>query len=153
MNDTINQFINEYRFLSNFSLCEIEYERMIYRSLEAAYQAAKTLDLIERIKIQSAVTPGRAKKLGNAITLRDDWDKIKLGVMEELLRKKFKLGSELSQKLLETGDKELIEGNYWCDGWLGQCFCSKCGNKGENHLGKLLMKIRTDLKIEQVCGE
>lgn len=52
----------------------------------------------------------------------------------------------LKKKLLETGDAELIEGNYWHDNTWGQCYCPRCKNKiGENHLGKLLMKIRESL--------
>ena len=46
-------------------------------------------------------------------------------------------------KLLATGEEELIEGNYWHDTCWGVCNCAKCGDKGENRLGKLLMEVRT----------
>jgi hypothetical protein len=39
----------------------------------------------------------------------------------------------------------LIEGNWWHDNFYGSCTCNKCVNKGENNLGKILMKIREEL--------
>lgn len=41
-------FRGEYDFLSNFYKCNVEHEGVIYSSVENAFQAAKTLDLIER---------------------------------------------------------------------------------------------------------
>jgi len=49
------------------------------------------------------------------------------------------------QMLLDTGSQELVEGNVWHDNFWGNCTCSKCPEPGENHLGKLLMKIRSEL--------
>jgi len=49
-------------------------------------------------------------------------------------------------KLLETGDRELIEGNYWKDTFWG-VYKDPLGHKhGLNHLGKLLMRIRFEIK-------
>ena len=56
------------------------------------------------------------------------------------------VAEDLKEMLLQTGDEELVEGNYWHDVYFGVCSCPKCGNKGENHLGKLLMKIRSEIK-------
>lgn len=39
-------FRGEYDFLSNFYKCNVEHEGVIYSSVENAFQAAKTLDLI-----------------------------------------------------------------------------------------------------------
>ena len=44
------------------------------------------------------------------------------------------------QKLIDTGDIELVEVNSW-----GDTFYGVCNGVGENHLGKLLMKIRKEL--------
>lgn len=74
---------------------------------------------------------------------RKDWDGIKLGVMEEVLRIKFS-DKELRQKLVDTFPHDLYEGNYWGDKFWG---CDYDLN-GENHLGKILMKIR----FEHVMG-
>jgi predicted NAD-dependent protein-ADP-ribosyltransferase YbiA (DUF1768 family) len=59
--------------------------------------------------------------------------------METLLRQKF-AHPELRAKLKETNDAELVEGNWW-----GDRFWGVCRGEGENHLGKLLMKIRAEL--------
>ena len=86
-----------------------------------------------------AETPGLAKKLGRKATIRPDWEKIKLPIMEYLLRQKFG-DKTLKALLIGTGDAELVEGNMWGDTYWGVC-----KGKGENHLGKLLMKIREEL--------
>ena len=48
---------------------------------------------------------------------------------------------ELKQKLLETGNTELVEGNTW-----GDTFWGVYNVEGENILGRLLMKVREELK-------
>jgi N-glycosidase YbiA len=85
-------------------------------------------------------TPGKAKQMGRKLQVRDGWDGMKLQVMEALLRQKF-ADPVLRQKLLDTGDAHLEEGNSWGDVWYGVC-----NGVGENHLGKLLMAIRDDLR-------
>ena len=65
--------------------------------------------------------------------------------MLEALRTKFSIKG-LKEKLLATGDEELVEGNFWHDNFWGVCSCSKCGNKGQNKLGKLLMQVREEIK-------
>jgi predicted NAD-dependent protein-ADP-ribosyltransferase YbiA (DUF1768 family) len=53
----INGFQKEFRFLSNFWPCKVMLDGVIYNSTENAYQAAKTFDVDERIKINN-MTPG-----------------------------------------------------------------------------------------------
>jgi ribA/ribD-fused uncharacterized protein len=86
-------------------------------------------------------TAGHAKRAGRKLKLRKDWDEIKLTVMEEVLKMKFLGNQKLAQKLIDTGDAVLIEGNWWNDTYWGVC-----NDKGENHLGQLLMKIRKELQ-------
>jgi ribA/ribD-fused uncharacterized protein len=134
----IDKFDGVYRFLSNFWPCKVSYEGVIWPSVEHAYQAAKNPSKEYREKILACNTAGKTKALGKRIDLRSDWDTYRLEVMEELLRDKFK-DTELLRKLLETGSEELIEGNWW-----GDTFWGVCRGKGENNLGKLLMKIRKE---------
>lgn len=115
---------------------------MTYPTLEHAYQAAKTLDASQRELIRLAPTPGIAKRLGNKVTLREDWNSLRLDVMRSLLRRKFFPGSELAQKLVDTGQADLIEVNDWQD-----FFWGKCNGRGDNHLGRLLMQLRWDLSM------
>jgi N-glycosidase YbiA len=132
-------FFGEYRFLSNFHPSKVTYDGLDYSSVEHAYQAAKTLDPADRLSIREMQKCGEAKKFGQNVKLRPDWEQIKLSVMEELVKQKFKHKS-LKEKLLATGDAYLEETNYWSDSYWGVC-----NGKGENHLGKILMKVRDEL--------
>ncbi len=143
--DIIDSFKGEYRFLSNFHVCDIEFEGAIYPSTEHAYQAAKTINLDQRLYFQESVkivSCGDAKRHGQKLKLREHWDELKIGIMFSLVSQKFANHLDLRNKLLETKDKILIEGNYWHDRTWGICTCSKCGNKGLNHLGEILMQVR-----------
>lgn len=137
----ITKFKGENRFLSNFEPVWVEFEGKEYPSTEHAYQAAKTLVEEEREKIRLKDTAAKAKRAGKTVTMRPDWDKVKLQVMEELIRQKFQR-DDLAEKLLATGDQELVEGNTW-----GDTFWGVCKGKGENNLGQILMKVRNDLKV------
>jgi ribA/ribD-fused uncharacterized protein len=136
---SIESFTGDHRFLSNFYPCEVFFEGNIYPSVEHAYQAAKTLSQEERERIRSAKTPGDAKKLGRRVTLQAGWDATRVGVMRELLRVKFS-NNVLKAMLLETGDADLVEGNFW-----GDHFWGICKGRGKNNLGKLLMEIRKEV--------
>jgi ribA/ribD-fused uncharacterized protein len=137
---SITSFRGKYIFLSNFYPSPMTVEGIRYATVEHAYQAAKTLDLNEKQIIADCEKPGQAKRLGKKVRLRKDWEQIKLNVMYLLLVFKFK-NPELREKLLATGDRELIESNDWGDYFWGQCM-----GIGENHLGKLLMRVRSEIQ-------
>jgi len=137
----IKGFNGDYRFLSNFWPSPIEFEGITYPTVEHAYQAAKTLDDEIRSYIATLPTPGAAKRSGRGLSLRKDWNDVKLIIMETLLRKKF-YDPVLKGALLATTGNDLYEYNYWHDNYWGTCGCAKCGNHGENHLGNLLMQLR-----------
>ena len=138
----ITEFSGRYRFLSNFVSGPVVFEGHTYPTVEHAYQAAKTVSEDERDLIRSIKSPGAAKRLPK--TVRPDWDEIKLSVMEDLLMQKFSAEPYRSQ-LLDTGEQILIEGNRWHDIFWGRCNCRICEGRGQNQLGKLLMKIRSKL--------
>lgn len=135
---------------SNFAPCEVVYGEVTYPTLEHAYQAAKTMDPDWRQKILEVDTPGKAKRLGQKAPIQPDWDRIRVGVMDDLLRQKFAPGSDFRGKLDATGDDEIVEWNHWHDTTWGKCKCSKCGSKGINILGKLLMDIRDGIQRHYV---
>ncbi len=140
----IDEFQGEYRFLSNFWMCDIKYEGITYTSSEAAYQAAKSLDSRVR-EAFTTVMPGKSKRMGSSVELREDWEEVKLQVMEVIVREKFWHNPELKQKLTDTGDAFLIEGNTWGDKFWG-CTYTKSDPRweGANHLGVILMQIRSE---------
>jgi ribA/ribD-fused uncharacterized protein len=135
-------FTGEFAFLSNFHLCEIEFEGETYPSVEHAYQAAKTVNLDERIAIQRCETPAQAKAMGKTVTLRPRWDRVKLSVMESLILQKFSKHRDLTGKLVGTGNTELVELNYWND-----TFWGKCKGIGKNDLGEILMVVRDRVQL------
>ena len=149
----ICEFEGKYAFLSNFFPSSILYEGIVYPTNEHFFQAMKTLNQEERKKIAAADTPGKAKRLGRHVQLRADWEQIKVDVMRTGLMLKF-TDAELAQKLIDTGDEELIEGNWWHDNTWGSCFCSDCINKpGRNLLGMLLMELRKELVYGKTKSE
>ncbi len=133
----ISSFRDEYFFLSNFYPVEIKLDGIVYPNAETAFQAQKTMDVEERRKFSMLKNPVQAKRLGRKVKLRDDWEEVKLDIMTEIVSQKFLQHPHLIEMLLQTGDEELIEGNKW-----GDRFWGVCKGKGENHLGKILMKIR-----------
>ena len=137
----IDQFRYQWAFLSNFYPCAVFYGLDRYYTVEAAYQAAKTKVPLQRAAIRDAAGPHLAKRLGQRVTLRPDWEQIKREVMSDLLWQKF-TRHDLRDLLLSTGERELIEGNDWRDHYWGIC-----GGVGENYLGRLLMAIREVLRL------
>ena len=133
-------FKDEFRWLSNFTLCTVEFDGDIYFSVEHAYQAAKTFDLVKRKLIRES-TAARAKQIGKTLELIPDWDLIKLDVMCDLLMQKFSQEPFRSQ-LIATSDCYIEETNWW-----GDVFWGVCSGKGLNHLGKMIMKIRANLQM------
>lgn len=139
----IDRFDGDYDFLSNFHMHPVTLDGVVYPSNEHAYQAAKTLDQAEREYVRTRTTPGLAKKAGRRnVTLRPDWDQVKLGVMEDLCRQKFQ-DPQLRKLLLATAPHDLVEGNWWND-----TFWGVCNGRGENHLGQILMGIREEVSNE-----
>jgi len=142
----IAQFKGPYAFLSNFHPSPIHYEGIDYPTVEHAFQAAKTNDQETRKLIAAKDTPGKAKRAGGRRGILPDfdqsaWEARKLDVMEQVCRLKFAI-PELAELLRSTGDQELQEGNNWNDTVWGVSL--KTG-KGQNNLGRILMKIRDSI--------
>lgn len=140
----INHFKDEYAFLSNFYICPIIIDNIIYRSTENFYQAAKSKKLNKDLCM---CLPHESKKLDRKLKLRKDWDSIKDNIMYTCILAKFTQHLDLKHQLLNIGSLQLIEGNYWHDNYWGNCYCNRCQKiTGKNRLGKILMYIRSQLK-------
>ena len=139
---TIKEFKGKYRFLSNFSNSPIKINNVEYKTVEHWFQSQKSNNIDEQISIREANTPAEAKSLGRRCHIRKDWQEIKLKIMEEGVRAKFTQNPELKRLLIETGENELQEGNRWGDSFWG---IDLKKNEGLNRLGKILMKIRTEI--------
>jgi ribA/ribD-fused uncharacterized protein len=103
-------------------------------------------ELISKIE-----SPAQVKNFGKKLSLRKDWEEVKYHIMLWGVREKFK-NDDLRDLLLSTGDEELIEGNSWHDNFFGVCKCGSCYGKGQNNLGKILMKVREELRGVQKAG-
>lgn len=138
--DKINEFRGNYYFLSNFYEAPVTYQGLLYLNNEAAFQSAKTFSDRECF---TNLDPSSAKKLGRRVQLRNDWEDVKDEVMYEICKAKFSQNELLKVKLIETGDKYLEEGNTWGDKIWGTV-----NGVGENKLGKILMRVREELRNE-----
>ncbi|CAF1844460.1 NADAR family protein [Bacillus subtilis] len=139
----IDEFRGKYYFLSNFYNSPVTYEGITYQNNEAAFQAMKVTT--DEIRKQFAdLPPNLAKRKGRNVQLRNDWEEVKEQYMYEIVLAKFKQNRDLKKRLLATGTSELIEGNTW-----GDVIWGMCKGQGENKLGKILMRIRNELKSER----
>lgn len=141
MKKAIVGFSDEYRFLSNFFFpAHVIWEMAVFPTTEHAYQAAKMKSTAHFVLVALQTTPGRAKREGRKHPMRDDWEDVRQNVMKEINEMKFAI-PKLREMLLATGDAHLEEGNNW-----GDQFWGTVDGVGENHLGKILMEIRDEIR-------
>lgn len=143
----IEQFRGQYFFLSNFYDAPVTYLGLTYQNNEAAFQSAKVIGT-KRESQRRAFThlaPNEAKRKGRHVLLRPDWEKAKDQVMYEIVKDKFTNNPDLQEKLLATGNAILTEGNTWHDVYWGYDIRQK---RGQNKLGKILMRVRQELKAK-----
>lgn len=145
--DNENQiFFYEQEFypFSNFSSFKLNWNGYDWMTSEHAYHSEKFInnpEIIEQLKQSRSAHDAMVIAYANKDKYRDDWDEIKLDIMKSILTAKVEQHPYVKKKLLESGDKELIE-NSWRDdfwGW-GQ------NKDGQNHLGKIWMKVREEFK-------
>ncbi len=134
-------FQDEYRFLSNFHTCPVYYEGLLYPSTENAYQASKLTDVYLRHQFLDCAS-NRAKMIGNTIKATPEHYRLKIEIMFLINFDKFHRNHDLKVKLLATGNRYLEETNAWKDDFWGVY-----NGKGENNLGKVLMKVRDALRL------
>lgn len=143
--DKIFFYEGQWYFFSNFSSFMVHWRGVDWQTNEHAYQAAKFTDLAIIEEIRSARSAHDALKIAHAHSNSEisNWDDIKLEIMEGIVRAKLAQHPYVQRKLLETGDAEIVENSpidsFWGRGpdW-----------QGENHLGKIWMKLRAELRAQ-----
>lgn len=142
----IGFYPREFYCLDNFSSFGVNYNGYFYQTVEHAYQSLGFIlsapEIAEQIKKSYSAHEAQKIAYENMDKLQKDWDNIKLSIMEELLRLKVEQNPYVKKKLLETKNYKIVEDSpkddYW--GW-GE------NRDGDNHLGKLWMKLRNELMI------
>lgn len=142
----VKRFRGDYEFLSNFYPAKLLFDGIAYYNAEAAYQAQKCSDPAQR-KQFAKLYSDESKRFGRSVVVREDWEKIKVDVMQQVVRAKFEQNPRLAEMLLATGDIPLQEGNTWHDVFWGVDL--KTG-EGKNHLGQILMQLREEFKTNGV---
>lgn len=138
----INEFRGDYYFLSNFYNAPVTYEGITYKNSEAAFQAAKCVNLKDRA-VFADMSASDAKRAGRHVKLRSDWENVKYEVMYNIVKQKFTQNEYLRSRLLDTGFSFLEEGNNWGDRIWGTV-----NGVGNNVLGVTLMRVREELRRE-----
>ena len=133
----------EYYFLSNFSAFAIMWKGYFCLTSEHAYQTEKFEDEELKEAIRKTMSAHDSKKLlhEHKDKYRKDWNEVKLGIMKEILREKVKQHPYIMKKLLESGKRELVE-----DSWRDDFWGWGPNKDGANHLGKLWMEVREEVK-------
>jgi len=144
-NDTEKQiFFYEHEFyvFSNFSYFKLEWKGYDWMTSEHAYHSEKFSDveIIEKLKNARSAHEAMEVAYANKDKYRKDWGDVKLGIMKDILRAKVAQHPYVKKKLLQSGDKELVE-----DSWRDDFWGWGPNKDGKNHLGKLWMEIRNEL--------
>ena len=134
----ISSFRGQYFFLSNYFTAPVTYQGITFQNNEAAFHAMKCPSMAAQF---ATLPPDQAKRLGRTVQLRGDWESVKEQIMYEICLAKFTQNKDLGRMLVATGDAELIEGNTWND----KCW-GVCDGEGENKLGKILMRVREEVR-------
>ena len=97
----ISSFRGDFSFLSNFYNVPIEYGGIKYQNNEAAFQAQKCADTKDKERF-SNISGAEAKRLGRRVSLREDWEKVKVSVMTDIVHEKFRQHPDLANTLSAT---------------------------------------------------
>lgn len=141
----ISDFRGEYKWLSNFHECEINYLGLNWPTTEHAYQAAKRMDDVDfHLEMQRLPKARQAMNYGRSLPITTPhWhEATKFKVMWDVNLQKFTRHDDLREKLIATSDEFLVEGNTWGDTCWGVC-----NGVGSNWLGKTLMAVRNHIKL------
>lgn len=138
----------EFYVLSNFSAFRLSWKGLDFATSEHAYHWAKfcTNHESECVTVRRAICSARSAHEAFKVAeefrslRRPDWDDVKVGIMRDILRAKASQHEYVRRKLLETGDRELIE-----DSWRDPFWGWGPNRDGQNMLGKLWMEIRAEL--------
>lgn len=161
-------FEGELAFLSNMYPAPISFfvgeKEHNFASVEVAYQFVKGLHALknvehptvnkedlERMKELTGKNAGYdAKRMARSLKLPRLPEGVSLPFMNKFVALKFLQHFDLATSLIATEGTlpTIVEYNYWHDNFWGECRCPKCLSvdmERHNHLGKILMNVRSFL--------
>ena len=131
----------EYGWLSNFWRSSQKVNLDTYMTNEHYYQSEKALNEADRTRIRDLPTPKEAMYAGRDLKdIKKDWSTLMIPTMYTGLVAKFTQNLTLKGQLLDTLNHEIHENShhpFW-------------GLHGQDHLGRLIMRVRTELKKGQI---
>lgn len=151
---------NEFYVLSNFSAFQLRADGFTFDTSEAYYHWLRfsTGDAQGNYEAGRVATQIRQARSAHSayrfaqeykLLQRSDWDAVKVDMMRKVIQLKTEQHEYVKQKLMATGNRELIE-NSWRDSFWGWGY----HRNGTNMLGKLWMELREKLQTAQeVYGE
>ena len=144
--ERVRFYEHEFYVLSNFSAFQLAWRQLTFPTVEHAYHWEKFNRhgcVALRRLIHEAPSAHEAFQIArlHAPDVRPEWPEIRVDVMRDLLRAKVRQHAYVRTKLLQTGDRELVE-DSWRDGVWGW----GSDRQGQNLLGKLWMEIRAELR-------
>jgi ribA/ribD-fused uncharacterized protein len=131
--------------LSTYSRHGFDLEGAHWPSVEHYFQAMKFEDPDQREKVRHADHPKIARRLGRRrlVRIRKDWSKVRRVIMTRATYTKCRTHAEIAQRLLDTGDRTLVEPSQYDYFWgLGR------DQRGSNVYGEVLMDVRKKLLDE-----
>jgi ribA/ribD-fused uncharacterized protein len=153
----------EFYPLSNFSAFTLDWKGIRFDTSEAAYHWEKFTNLHSNFSSRVVIGPVDSGTVGEKIRMAEsaheafkiaeankhlvrlDWMDVRVSIMRDILFAKAHQHEYVRRKLLQSGDRELIE-NSWRDSFWGW----GPDRKGQNQLGKLWMEVRAELQSESV---
>jgi len=145
----ITRFEGFYSFLNNDNPYRIKLGDLEYPNITSAYYASLTTDYDQMLEL-TTLTPKEAREFSLRISYKENWNLLKVSIMEELLRIKFNPDSALFRLLLDTQDSQLKFYNDHGDIFWG--INSFSPDEGKNVLGGLLMNIRDEHLTKKKCS-
>ena len=138
-----------YGVFSNLYRRSIVFEGEVYATNEHAYQAGKARKPAVRRWLMDAPSPALLAMAAHGLYYWDiapGWSAGKFDRMRTVLRAKFTQHEDLGSVLLSTGEARLVEAGT-VDNGVNRLW-GEVNGVGQNMLGKMLMKLRSELRAE-----
>lgn len=132
----------DFYVLSNFSAFTLMWKGIRFDTSEAAYHWEKFPHLPalqEEIRLARSAHDALQIARNHKKVQLPDWDDVKVKIMYGILQAKVEQHPYVRRKLVETGDRILVE-----DSWRDDFWGWGPNKDGQNVLGKLWMEIRSD---------